>query len=214
MLKKSVLLIGTLAALSISSYSQAAPIYKIDIDSTNGGSPISTEAGWTSLNVGAGAGNGSSVTVSGVTFEVFSADDSRVRSAGTNDLTKDFVFDDGADQAVGLKIFGLADGMWEASVYSWDTFAIDPQIVGITEFGAAAESIYTSGFAGSAITPFKFTFDSSTLMDGFGIFTRENNGADRARFNALELSYVPVPATVALFALGLAGIGFASRKKG
>jgi hypothetical protein len=214
MLKKLLKVGATLAALSTTNFASAALIYQIDIDSTNGGAAITTAAGWSSLNAGTGGGNGTSITVSGVTFEIFSSDGSRSRSAGINDLTKDFIFDDGPGQAVGLKIFGLASGIWEASIYSWDTVAINDQIIGITQFTSAPEDIYTTSFSGSESEPFTFRFDSSSLINGFGIFARENNSNDRSRFNALSLRQVEVsePSVLALLGLGLFGLGFSRRK--
>jgi hypothetical protein len=104
-------------------------LFQIDINSL--GSP--TEAGWTGLNATNG-GNGSGVTVDGVTFRVHAADGHRDRSA-PNHLTRDFVFNDGPDQQVGLSISGLADALWRAEVWAWDAWYptdLGPLIVGVT----------------------------------------------------------------------------------
>ena len=196
------------------SGASAALIFKIDVDFQNENGAMSpTESDWTSLLVNDSSPNSASVTVSGVTFDIFSADGARDRNSGGTSLTRDFVFDDGSGQAVGLTVSGLPAGWWQASVYSYDaSFSAGNQIVGITQFGASPESIYTSSFASNANTPFTFKFDSSALIDGFGIFTRENNSANRARFNALELRQVPAPATLALISLGLLGFGIQRRK--
>jgi hypothetical protein len=177
--------------------------FKIDIDV---GTPPDTEPGWTSLPVSGASG---SVDVTGTTFQVFSADDSRVRG-GPNPLTRDFVFDDGGGQAVGLQVFDLPPGIWEASVWAWDNdYAVGDLIVGITQFGPP-EIIFTNSFSASPTDPFTFQFDSSTLANGFGIFTRENNANDRARFNALQLvlipEVIPEPSTLLIWSL-LAGLG-------
>ena len=167
----------------------AAPtLYQIDIDSTNGGTSIATQAGWTSLD--ASNGNGSRVFVDGALFEVFSADDDRNRQA-PNDLAADFVYDNGSGQAVGLTIRDLAPGAYKAEVWAWDqAVPLGNQIVGITQFAAGPEIIFTTGFSPSATDPFMFTFDSTNLPDGFGIFTRESNSRDESRFNALRLTAI------------------------
>ena len=197
-------------ALCAASPSFASLIYRIDIDTTEQRTSITTESGWTSLD--ASQGNNATVTVGSVTFGVFSAAGSRNRG-NSNALMRDFIFDDGNAAAVGLTVSGLAAGIWEAAVYAWDaSFTVGRQIVGISQFQSAPETVFTSDFVANETTPYKFQFDSSALIDGFGIFTRENNdNSNRARFNALELtllsSPVPVPATLLLVVLGLLGIG-------
>jgi hypothetical protein len=223
-LKACAFTMSAAATFAVSSTASAGLIYRIDIDSTYDNAsiptevPVTTEAGWTSLNVGSGGGpNGRNVTVGGVTFSVFSAIGSRSRSTAASDLTRDFIYDDGAGAEVGLTVAGLTDGLWEASVYSFDAvWAAGPQAVGITQFGPP-EIIYASDFAPSATTPLMFQFDSSSLLDGFGIFTRAATSVNRARFNALELRQiaqdVPAPSGLVLIASGLLGLSLARRRR-
>lgn len=196
----------------LAGQSARAVMFAIDVDSTNGGTAIDTAPDFNSLD-GTG-GNGSSLLLDGVTFAVFSADDDRNR-AGGNDLTKDFIFDDGVGQAVGLTVTDLPAGLWRAEVWSWDNSfptTVGDQIVGITQFGPP-EIIFTNSFTPDPDDPFVFTFDSTGLANGFGIFTRENNSANRARFNALRLTAVPEPATATLGLLGMCGLMARRRKR-
>ena len=173
---------------------------RVDIDTSQRGAPIDTAAGFVSLD--ATAGNGAWVDANGVMFQVFSANSSVNRQA-PNALTSDFIYDDGSGQACGVQVFGLPDGIWEASVWAWDNSfpnTVGDQIVGITQF--PDEMIFTDSFAPSPTDPFTFRFDSTGLPNGFGIFTRENNVWDRSRFNAIQLSYIPEPTTLALLGLG------------
>jgi len=222
---------GDIAALATIPPQPPVPTdIKIDIDSTslsssNHGGTILTEPGWTSLDATMPS-EGDSVSVGGVTFTtlaVFSSDGSRVRMTGSapnpNALTADFLYDDGNGQAVGLRVYNLPDGLWDAKVWSWDqTSPAGGQIVGLAYTGGP-EIILTDDFTPHPTDPYTFQFDSSTLPDGFGIFTRESaiSGNDRARFNALQLTLVPPaipePITMLAVGLGVAGLGRYVRKR-
>ena len=174
--------------------------YKIDINSTTGG-PLSTEAGWTSLDA---TNVNNSVTIGGVTFQPFSADGSRVRTSGgnatPNDLTADFVFDDGSGQAVGLFFGGAGDipaGEWSVKLWIWDaTSAVGNCIVGYRTNNA--ETIVSSSVTPDPVNPaiiFTFTSDGTSAYD---VFVRENNAANRSRLNAVELSPAQGPSDLNL----------------
>lgn len=179
--------------------------YLIDINS--GGSP--TASGF----VGLDGSNGSSVTDQGVTFTVYGSEGTRDRGTA-NDLTRDFAFNDSTEQ-VGLEITGLAAGLYQASVYSFEGSGAD---INVEFIGYETNSGTFSNNPG--ITPaqatdparvFTFTYDPSTEGD-LRIFTQgivgfQCVGCPRARFNALELTAIPVPAALPLFGTGLAGLG-------
>lgn len=210
-LRSAFLAVAVMLALIASA--GAATLYQVDIDSTQGGTSVATEDGWSSLNVGEG-GTGT-VTIDGTTFETFSADGSRNRNFANN-LTRDFIFDDGAGQASGVRVFNLPPGLWQAEVWAYDSgSAAGTQIVGITRFGAGNETIYTDAFESNPDTPFAFTFDTADVPDGFGIFTRENNDADRGRFNAVRLTQIPEPGVGLFLALAASGVAvFRRRNRG
>ncbi|MBI1375608.1 MAG: LEPR-XLL domain-containing protein, partial [Phycisphaera sp.] len=167
-------------------------VFQIDIDSSTGGA-ITTQAGWTSLDATEPSeGDNVSVMVGGVNFTatVFSSDGSRQRNA-PNDLTSDFIYDDGSGQAVGLIVSGLPAGTYVAEVWAWDNDfpAIGPQIVGWIE-GAGAEHIVTTSAVLDPDSPTSaFTFEANGT-DDYKIFTRENNTQNASRFNALRLTRV------------------------
>ena len=195
----------------VSTLTGSPPPTEFKIDVNTGGSP--TMAGWTGLDATYGS-NGGTVTVDGVEFWVDSADGARNRG-GPNDLTRDFIYDDGSGQATGLRINDLPDGIWEAKVWSWDNdfpTSVGSQTVGIGWAGPAGFEAGTMN--PSATVPFTFQFDSSALPDGWGIFTRENNSANRSRFNALQLTRViPEPMTMLAVGLSVAGLGGYVRKR-
>ena len=218
-------LLYSISALSIvaafAAVASANPVFLIDIDTednTNGVGAITTQTGWTSLD--ATASNGANVTVDGVTFTVTSADGTRNRATG-NALTRDFLFDDGSNQAAGLTVSGLPDGLWKASVWVWDEDATGLGNHIILMNGSSAtgqygggEFIATSSFAPDPNEPFTFFFDTDDFNSSFGIFARENNSQNSARFNALQLELVPEPGTIAIWSLlGVVGLTFAWRQQ-
>jgi len=177
--------------------------YKIDIDSTFGGTSIDTAPGFVSLD--ATTGNGSNVTIDGINFSIGSADGSGNRQTA-NPLTTDFVFDDGAGQAVILFFGGAGDlpaGLWEVEVFINDAGAQpDMSIVGFrTNNSETIVGIVPPDDLAPALT-FRFESDGVSAYD---VFVREG-GNNRARLNGVILRQVvpvPEPATAALALLGL-----------
>ncbi|RIK80474.1 MAG: hypothetical protein DCC68_10970 [Planctomycetota bacterium] len=221
MIRISMYLALCLAAFA--SRSVAAPIYQIDIDSTTVNAtttaPLATEPGWTSLD--ATAGNGSGVTIDGITFSVGSVDGSRIRVASglpnPNALTGDFIFDDGANQAV-ILFFGAAGslqaGMWQVDLWTYDSLVptgLDPQIVGYRTNGA--ETIVSTSVLNDPVNPaisFMFASDGASAYD---VFVRDGSTFDRSRLNAVRLTYIPEPSTVVLLFVGAGCLGLTQYRR-
>ena len=70
-----------------------------------------------------------------------------------------------------------------------------------------------SSFDANPTDPATFTFDTANFDETFTIFTRGTVGGKggKARFNGLELTLIPEPASVAL--VGLGGIMLLSRRR-
>jgi hypothetical protein len=217
---KEFLVFGLALALAamMGASASALPTFKIDVN--EGTSP--TAADWSGLSA-AHTGNGGSLTVDGVRFDVFSADGARDRG-GANALTGDFIYDNGENQSVGLRIWGLPDSLWEAKVWSWDDALTDlgfqTIFLGDTSNPGAPRVILETEFDPDPTEPFTFTFDSSEFLDGFGIYALENNALFRARFNALQLTpvtdssgAVPEPAALALLGIGSIGLAVFRRRQ-
>ena len=203
--------VSALAAASPAPPTPPTPTeFKIDIDSTTDG-PLDTASGWTSLDA-TQPSEGDEVAVGATTFEVFSAAGSRSRS-GPNSLTRDFVYDDGGNAVVGLEIWNLPAGTYDAKVWAWDaTSPLDDLIVGWIEQGGPENIVTTSAIPDpdDPIVTFRFTADGTSM---YRIFTRENNSQNRARFNALQLNRIPEPSSFALATLGLLGLAFCGRRR-
>jgi len=194
----------------------AATVYAIDIDTTRVGGadtsgPLATESGWTSLDAtNPASSNGASVTIDGVNFSIASADGSRVRHTGgslsPNDLTGDFVFDDGAGQAVLLLFGGAGDlqaGTWQVEMWAWDeTSPIGGDLIAAYRTNNA-ETIVTSTATPDPVNPAAvFTFESDGAST-YDVFFRENNANNRARLNAVRLTLIPEPSSALLMLGGL-----------
>ena len=164
--------------------------YFIDIDSTIPTGMISTENGWTSLDSSGGELSG--VVIDGINFFVSSVDGSRLRLAGgnptPNPLTGDFVFDDGANEAVILNFGGagaLPAGEWLVEMWVWDELAPLDDVLAAYRVNTA-ETILGS-FTPDPVHPTaRFTFTSDGIS-AYDVFIRENNGQDRSRLNAVRL---------------------------
>ncbi len=187
---------GCLLACGLAASACAATNYKIDI---NVAGSSATMAGWTGLDA-AYTGGGGSVTVDGVTFATFSADGARLRGTvgapNPNALLGDFAYDDGNGESVGLLLGGagsLQAGTWEVDVYSCD--ATSPPGVQIVAYRVNTAERFVSTTTGPSLTGPAFTF--RFLSDGvsaYDVFLRDNDAANRARINAVELRYLgPAP---------------------
>lgn len=185
----------------------AATTFKIDIDSTYGGSDLETALGFTSLLATNQTG---SATIDGVTFTESGSKGDRNRSGGS-DLVTDFIFNDDGGVAgdVGLKISGLQEGIWEASIWSFDSATgVSNQNAGVKSDDGSDRQLFVTGFNAST-SPVTFQFNTANFDDDFIIFV--SGGAGRARFNGLELTtLIPEPASVAL--VGLGGVILLSRR--
>lgn len=200
-MKNRVSTLAGILALWLCAPAQAqTKSYWIDIDSnfisgTDSTGPITTEAGWTSLD--AAGGENSQVTIDGISFRVASIDGSRVRvntngSLNPNNLTGDFIFDDGANQALVLYFGGagsLPAGPWKAEVWAWDaTSPMGDLKIGYRTSGA--ETIVNQNAQPHQLNPaLTFIFESNGTSV-YDVFIRENNSQDRTRMNAVRLTRV------------------------
>ena len=206
-------------ALGFSSSSFALDI-KVDLDSmrTSGtatAGPLSTQAGftsWDTTNVGT---DGTTITVEGVTFEVFglnAANQSRVRTnangtlnggGGTfNDILGDFVFNEGADgRAIGLRITNLPVGMYTMQSWHHDLTIATPEVTQV-EIRNQGDPVDPSQIVVPASlwsnSPLQYPLAITTPGQVREVIFRESSAGNRARFNGFTLSDVPPPLPIEL----------------
>lgn len=201
-----------------------AVIYSIDL---NNAANSLTAPGWSGLNAPT-TGDGGTVIVGGVDFTVASSDGSRLRgsvaSPNPNALTGDFVFDDGAGQALVL-FFGFAGdlpaGDWLVEVWTHESsggLGIGGQTIGFrtgTERNTGTvETEMVTGVLDSAdatipSTSFQFTSDGVSAYD---LYVRESNDLNRSRLNAVRLTQLPIPEPSSAM-LALVGSAFLLRRR-
>jgi hypothetical protein len=192
----------------------ANPIYSIDIDTKRTGndpntnSVIVTEVGFDSLDATIGDANGATLTLDGIDFSIGSSDGSRVRgpsgSPNPNALTGDFVFDDGPGEALILFFGGAGDimaGEWNVKVWVWDeTSPVGDVIIGYRRNNAETAIGTFAADANNPAATFNFMSDG---VGAYDVFVREANDANRSRLNAVQLSFIPEPSSLALLGLGM-----------
>jgi hypothetical protein len=203
------------ATLFAAAPSFGVTTYKFDIDRTES---LVTMPGWTSFPVG-NADTTVTHVVDGIDFRLSSADGARLRgtvAAPVPDaLLADFAFDDGAGQAI-IFHFGTAGqlpaNIWQVDVYSLDSgggIAVEDQILGLRRNGAETE-IANNVIETDMGPAYSFRFRSDGVS-AYDIFLRENNVDNRTRLNAVVLSTIPEPGTIAL--VGLAGVALVGYRR-
>ena len=134
--------------------------------------------------------------------------------ATPNDLTGDFAFDDGVDQAI-ILFFGQAGqlpaGTWMVETWIWDSTiaSLGNMFVGYRDDGMEFEQ--TDAAVPDATDPastFTFVSDGTSRYD---LYVRENNAGNRARLNAVRLTLIPEPSS-SLLAL-LSGLFFLGQRR-
>jgi hypothetical protein len=205
-------------ALCLSDSASALDI-KVDIDSmrTSGtatGGPIATQSGFTSWDLTNVATEGTTITLEGVTFELFgfnAADQSRIRLTGTtpnggggtfNDMLADFVFNEGADgRAIGLRITNLPVGSYTMQSWHHDFGIGTPEVtqVEIRNQGQPADPsqivIPATPWSNS---PLQYPLQITTAGQVREVIFREASAGNRARFSGFTLSDVPPPLPIEL----------------
>ncbi|MEM6259481.1 MAG: PEP-CTERM sorting domain-containing protein [Planctomycetota bacterium] len=197
------------AALSAGA-AQGVTIFSLDIGGTG-----HLESGFTALPISG------SVTVGGIEFTQ-SVGSNGFRSDDPSPLTKDFAQANGGETMT-VSFGGAGDlsaGLWQVEIWSYDyNFAADDFNTGILDDGVGT-TLVTGATPNPSSTlvastnrlpavSFNFTSDGTSA---YGVFLVDEPGSGtRTRLNALRLTLVPEPSSLAL--LGLSGLCMLRRRR-
>jgi hypothetical protein len=223
----------TAVALAFAGPVFAAVNIAVDIDSTRlSGSDtsgtINTQPGFTSWDLTNVGTSGSTLTLDGVTFEIFglaAANQSRIRTSGGggdyNSVLTDFVYNEGASaRAVGLRITGLPVGTYSMQSWHYDASVMNSEnyiqieVRNQNESGSTIVLVDNRPFG---TEPASFSFDVTAAGQVKEVIFREDDVAtptdptdsNRARLNGFTLT--PEPASLALLAFA-ASLAFRRRR--
>ncbi|MEM9348381.1 MAG: PEP-CTERM sorting domain-containing protein [Planctomycetota bacterium] len=180
---------------------QSATIFSLDIGGTD-----DLESGFTALPVDG------SVTVAGIEFTQ-SVGSNGFRSNDPSTLTKDFAqANSGETMTVAFGGAGdLAAGLWQVEIWSYDyNFPADSFNTGIVDDGTSTTLVTgvtpnpTSTLVASTdrlpAVSFEFTSDGTSAYSVF--LVDEPGGGTRTRLNAVRLTFVPEPGSLAMLSAG------------
>ena len=233
------ILVSILAVLACNfSHLQAAPTqFAIDLDSSRLGSsdvsgPFATQSGFTSWDVTTLATSGNTLTLDGLTFELFgfsAVNQSRVRTTGGgggsyDSLLADFAYNEGAaGRAIGLRITGLEPATYQMQSWHYDsasTVLTTENFIRIEarNMGDSASTVTLLTRQPFGLDPLAFSFDVTAVGQIKEIIFREDDSAtetdptdqNRARLNGFII-VVPEPGSLSLLLLGAAALSFRRR---
>jgi hypothetical protein len=184
----------------------------VDIDTTRKSATdtsgtVTTQSGYTSWNLTNVGTSGSTITLSGITFEIFglaSANQSRIRPAGNGTsldaLTTDFVFNDGGGAGVGLRITGLPIGTFNMQSWHYDSTLTNTNEfiqVEIRNQGQSSPPPVVDNFAFSN-SPASFQVPVTAAGQVKELVFREDSANNRARLNGFTLTSPAPPPELTL----------------
>lgn len=195
----------------------SAAVIMLDIDSTQGGTSLITQEGFSSYDATQTTNGEGSIDVDGVTVTFFGGlGGSRNRATGggggTYDaLLRDFLFKDGAGAGVGVRLTGLPLGTYDVQSFHFDSGA------GIT--GTIQAEVRNPGGASTIVAdavpfstePVSYQITVDDEGEVIELIFREDDDLNRSRLNGLIIQPVPEPGA-AVMTLAVAGLVMRRRR--
>ena len=200
--------------------SASAVLIQLDIDSTQNGTAITTQEGFTSYNAGSGAAGSppeGAITLEGVTLTLFGGlDGSRHRATGgggTYDaVLRDFVFNDGAGAGVGLRLEGLPEGVYDVQSFHYDAGAGITGTIQVEVRNPGGTSTILADAVPFSTEPIRYQIVVDQPGETLELVFREDDDLNRSRLNGIIIQTVPEPTGAGLL-LGALGLGLRRRRR-
>lgn len=228
-MKRHLACLAAVYVLVFSWPALAAVNIAVDIDSTrlsgsNTSGTFTTQTGFTSWDLTNVGTSGSTLTLDGVTFEIFglaAANQSRVRTSGggggaCDALLADFVYNEGASgRGIGLRITGLSVGTYAMQSWHYDSGIGGDNFIQVevrNQGDATWPTVISQRPFG--LDPASFTFEVTQAGQVKEIVFREADAptetdptdSNRARLNGFTLTPEPVSLALVLLAAGVSSI--------
>ena len=203
-----------IAALFCVAGASRAAVIMLDIDSTQNGTPITTQEGFTSYDAGSGPAGSppeGSIEVDGVTLTLFGGlDGSRHRATGGGGqydaLLRDFVFNDGAGAAVGLRLTGLPLAVYDVESFHFDGGAGITGTIQVEVRNPGGQSTILADAVPFSTEPIRYQITVDEEGEVLELVFREDDTLNRSRLNGIIIQPVPEPATAGVLVIGALGL--------
>ena len=206
-----LLLVMGLSSLAVTRPASAVVIM-VDVNSTNGDTPLVTQPGFTSYDAGPGAGGATAertITVDGVDITFFGGiDGSRQRTTGGGGeydaLLRDFVFNDGAGAAVALRLANLPLGTYDVASFHYDSLGGTP---GMIQVEVRNQGVQNAQILADAVPfspePVRYQITVDEAGEVLELVFRDDDPVNnRSRLNGFTIQTVPEPTAAGALLVG------------
>lgn len=219
------ILVAALLSLALAREASAVVIM-LDIDSSEGDRGIVTQEGFTSYDAGTGPFDPEdrsppegSIVIDGVTLQLFGGlDGSRHRTTGGggefDSLLRDFVFNDGAGNAIGLRLIGLEPGIYDVTSWHYDGAANVPGTIQVEVRGSnpTLPSTVVRDAVPFSTDPVNYQITVSDPGQTIELIFREDDNLNRSRLNGIVIQTVPEPTAAGAILVGIFALGLRRRR--
>ena len=216
-------LTGILASAVLGTASASPMLFDVDFPDSAGA--VSTQTGWTSTGL-AGQNNVNFTGVGGAVLDGrnrgLSNTDGPSGDTSNNDMWRDFIFADErgadipspADAGIDISIDGLlADTVYSVRLWAFDDSSNGGRNMTWNGVPLGIPNSPDPTSLADQVVSFMATSDSTGALLLEGRIGDPRGDCCNVFVNGFEISAVPEPATIAMIALGIAGLGYGQRRQ-